>query len=782
MTAIVSTAAGNWSNSATWAGGVVPGNGDRVWIKHAVVVDANTTVGESRGIAIAGTGTITGTSSSQILTGTGTHFTTDLRVGDEIIYGGNPVTVIQIDSDTQLTSPLFVAVVSGVSFTIRPRAVFVDGPAGGSLFIATNKTLTVRGDVALKTSTITLDPLGGAQLLLDSSLAAGTPAYNIDPCCLDSSSFAGSIISKAPSGNKNKIGKAASSGTVTISTVNVLSQLDTTNTDLDLGDASTDAISVGVAHGGKINVVGGSSLGTCGRFYVPILPTDADFRWNNFDWPDIPAASSMEVLNVLPTAGATGIREFKKNVAQNPLKDHLVNIQNRAGWVIEDNALSRIDCTGGAIPMGSFARNFFVQRNCGDNNSTNWSFVGASSDTLADNYFCNDEGPSQNSQHELMMTDSSSNTGTWTLLRYIYEKVSPLSAEAGDMVHIAGNKAVLDHVLELPTSSGFGSGRFRGRGDATASMEAKHCTLMGINPGAGSETNDGVIEAGSEYVGHADMVARVQSNLFWNRAVYAGPNTSGLALVLSRDGGSTVADILTAANYGYNAHYNVGSGIIYDQTGANGTAALGLDGFRQTVKPTLTNDVNLGTGSDERTQGPKFVDPTRNLATFDTAYLHNTATAWADAHSYAVGDIVSASTSTFYGGATINFRCVAAHTSNAANAVNGKPGSSTTNVASGYPSGYRQNWEFASAYRIRQAIVAGTTVTDAALGLSGATMVEALSAWVRAGFAPQNVALHNTAQDGTDIGAVPYSPLSSIHNRRTGGRLGTRIGSRQAVA
>ncbi len=38
---IVSTSDGNWSNSATWAGGVVPGANDTVEIKHQVTIDAD---------------------------------------------------------------------------------------------------------------------------------------------------------------------------------------------------------------------------------------------------------------------------------------------------------------------------------------------------------------------------------------------------------------------------------------------------------------------------------------------------------------------------------------------------------------------------------------------------------------------------------------------------------------------------------------------------------------------------------------------------------------------
>ena len=37
------------------------------------------------------------------------------------------------------------------------------------------------------------------------------------------------------------------------------------------------------------------------------------------------------------------------------------------------------------------------------------------------------------------------------------------------------------------------------------------------------------------------------------------------------------------------------------------------------------------------------------------------------------------------------------------------------------------------------------------------TLIADLVTWTRAGFAPRNTNLHNTASDGTDIGAVAFS-------------------------
>lgn len=151
-----------------------------------------------------------------------------------------------------------------------------------------------------------------------------------------------------------------------------------------------------------------------------------------------------------------------------------------------------------------------------------------------------------------------------------------------------------------------------------------------------------------------------------------------------------------------------------------------------------------GLGVHDVTANANFVDVSRNMATFDTAYLLNTAAdgAWASGVGYTVGQILSSSDSTCYGGVTINYRCVTSHTSASGDTTNGKPGASAT-------TSWRTNWELASAYRIRSS----SAVYSA--GVRQATPRD-LYEWVKAGWAPTNAALRAAAHDGGDIGAVAW--------------------------
>lgn len=152
---------------------------------------------------------------------------------------------------------------------------------------------------------------------------------------------------------------------------------------------------------------------------------------------------------------------------------------------------------------------------------------------------------------------------------------------------------------------------------------------------------------------------------------------------------------------------------------------------------------------------PDFVDTTRNFATFDYEYLEpkglapGPATSWSAGATYTAGEIISDSSNTYFNGSTITYRCILS-TAGATNSI--RPGVGSTNTTN--------YWEMASAYDLRMAVAASKTITDSTLGITNNTYIQALLAWVKAGYAPTNSAYHNTATDGTDIGAVPFSGSS----------------------
>jgi len=224
----------------------------------------------------------------------------------------------------------------------------------------------------------------------------------------------------------------------------------------------------------------------------------------------------------------------------------------------------------------------------------------------------------------------------------------------------------------------------------------------------------------------------------------------------------------------------------------------GYSGFYNTTPTSIgANDLSVAS--------PNFVDTTRSVSTFATAYLGKAeATAWATSTAYAAGDERAASVTGYYGGRPINYVCTHPHISTA----NNKPGSLTetltavttsaaTPVVVAHPAhgkvtgdrmqiaaasrtglmgtwtitvidansysldgssdtatgtasarhSWRNYWEFQGVAEIRK-----TSMTTTGY-LSNATIANLL-AWVKGGYAPQNSQLKSAGFGGVDIGAV----------------------------
>ena len=263
-------------------------------------------------------------------------------------------------------------------------------------------------------------------------------------------------------------------------------------------------------------------------------------------------------------------------------------------------------------------------------------------------------------------------------------------------------------VFNLPDSAGVSSGAWFNVYplDNSGTCSFEHNTIVSARGSGGANC----LKVG-ERTARTGFITSYQSNLIWTPSGKVG------GFKIERHALSSVQDTVSAANADYNWGWNLAAG-----SEGNGYNVGGGSAFFSTGTP----DVNGGSGD------PEFVDPTRNLIRFDIDYLGNSpATAWADVTAYAVGDVVSASDADYFGGETINWRCVLAHTSAAANATNGKPGD---------VSGFRTNWEPMSMYRLRE----------------DTSRIAELMTWVKEGYSVQNASLNNAGHDGLTIGAGDF--------------------------
>jgi hypothetical protein len=313
--------------------------------------------------------------------------------------------------------------------------------------------------------------------------------------------------------------------------------------------------------------------------------------------------------------------------------------------------------------------------------------------------------------------------------------------------------------IVLPNEAGHGtwwSGFFTNCcGNSGVTYVWNHNTVMAdAIYGSSGATVDG--HPGVGYTSNNGQIVSFANNIMWN------PTASNMSYKLFNAGGSypNINACPPAA-----CNYNDGWNMLTDGGGFTG----GANGYA---------DVFSGgtPGINDLAINPQFVDSTRNVATFDTAYLGNTAAAWDGGSTYSVGAMVASSDASIYsntaigfpsGGAVINYRYTnGTWNGTACGGANPKPG-----IMTGAYALSRACWELATLYRLRQGVAAQTLCDDQIIGAHEVDIITVLIQWIRAGFSPTNEALVLAGSDGQDIGAVPVTfAAPTFQNSNTAAR------------
>ena len=337
---------------------------------------------------------------------------------------------------------------------------------------------------------------------------------------------------------------------------------------------------------------------------------------------------------------------------------------------------------------------------------------------------------------------------TLTVKGTIFDSPDKAAGDSGELLSESGGTNItqeLDNVVNLPSKTGAGQSAL-----LTATNAVPGATTNVVNVYHATWTGEGGFGAIQTHEGGSMTfpLNAMESVLTW--ANVAGANYCKVGI--NTNSGTLLSPSITTADYN-SADSNVLLNAV--STGCNSPctnivcANQGLGYIGKWPATPGTHDVSAS---------PYLADSTRNVASWDTAYLRNAlGPAWVTSTSYTVGQIVSDANAGYFGAykSGVNFRCIANHTSGA---------STEPNVGASW----RTDWEWASLNDIRQAMTNGVTYADGALpGCTTATPctpIQALVSWVKRGFTPQNPVLWMAGHDlntggvnHTSIGAVDFS-------------------------
>ncbi len=663
-----------------------------------------------------------------------------------------------------------VTIGDGVNMSVQGPVTIGSSGANGSIAVNLSNTgilvitawssLTVRGDIAYtpnacSNTSVALSMQAGSALIWDSSAAASPAAthYQFGPTGASAcrSVLISGTLASPVSVSSNAAGGAGYFGNRGFSTGAGSIQAAYANF-TNIGDASNPAFQIAYEYSGNNYIqwnAANSTFTHCGVIASTDpagLGVDTASTFNHSHNVHVNSQGGeifSRWIDIRPI-GTGGIRQIAYNVFDTYMASSSDAFQ-AANFSIFSNYFGAQIRLGGSIGWAQFQGNFYRESDF-------------STSELLDN----------------LIGDSLSNLWVWDI-HTIFNPHGPLTGTAtakmdGDIIDAAGvitqtsaflipNASInsynytLQNSIFTPDSTGAGNDwaiNVLFVPSQTGTLTMAHNTVA---------TGGSKLEEAPLFSAHTSSPAPTgsvtyQDNILWSTS------SSNLAPKLLAGNNNGEVDVCHPANCDYNNGWNVqtGGGVANNGDKLTGAANGYWDNFSS---PPGVHDLAVN---------PMFVDATRNTATFDSAYLQNTAPPWSSGATYSVGSMVSSSNSAFYNGALINYRYTNGTytmTGQACNGANPQPGL--------YTDLSRACWEFATLYDLRQGIgssVSGTPCLgngtrsamtnqclydDQTIGAHGVDIIMTLIQWIRAGYSPTNSLLAGAAHDGTDIGAVAAS-------------------------
>lgn len=643
-----------------------------------------------------------------------------------------------------------VAIERNVVTVTDARVIGTSGPAGsiamhlgafGRIVIASGGILSVRGDTVYSGGPSQSDALvieAGGTWKFDASKAPHGTKYSfrpendegLRPVRLAGTATARATLTSDPGGANGYFSLKKPAGGVFRFSYGDVSRI---------GDATTPAMQVAYEFSGNHLVVWDvtdthfTSCGTIQSLSNIGVDDNGTFRHDrNVHEQTLAPAIFTGWINISNTY-KSGIREIKNNVFDVSMSRSQFYLP---GFTVVGNYFGDATLPGAAAPWKSFQGNFLRY--------TDWWGATASATSLGgditDTYIFVDSDWG----NPKPIISSAGIVGN--LRGVIYGQGGTAAGPPGvtDSGELFFNTSpakpavysVLGSII-LPNMAGYGSleiGSWGGFPNMLGRVE--HTTWFGGYKGAtknGSNGNFGfpALQLAEGYKPKPGQIVSFRSNILWNPQLQG--RTAGFAKLADFANSWNDPDPTTDICAPEACDYNTGWGHTETNPAARQYTNQAKGYVARFSRPPGAHDVDVD---------PKFLDYRRTVELFDSRYLGNKAAAWSSSAAYHVGTFVQWSRPDVYWQLPVNYRYV---NRGACNNSNPEPGAGPH---------WRDCWEWASLFRLREAIAADRKFDDQSIGVHGDDVIMTLIAWIRAGYSPRNSLLAGAAHDGGDIGAV----------------------------